>query len=277
VNAPLQVVPDAGAVPARSASVLSLRQVALALGGRPVLAHLDLEVGQGEVVALLGRSGSGKTTLLRLAAGLLRPDHGEVRGPAVLGPGVAPAPGADLPGSALSLAGLDQRGQAMVFQDARLLPWLTLGGNLELVSPRARHPEIAGWLARVGLAGLAGAYPDQLSLGMAQRAALARALLLRPRLLLLDEPHSALDELTAAELRTMLGTLLAESGSSALLVTHNPAEAAELADRVVVLGGQPARVQAEYRLTAPRPRQPDDPRLWSEVLALRALLRQVDA
>lgn len=237
-------------------SALSLRQVSLSLGGRPVLENVSLEVGRGEVVALLGRSGSGKTTLLRLAAGLLNPDQGAVTRRA---------------------GDLRVGGRVMVFQDARLLPWLTLRGNLELVSPPALHGDVTGWLERVGLGGREALYPGQLSLGMAQRVAVARALLLRPSLLLLDEPHSALDELTAAELRGLLGRLLAESGASALLVTHNPAEAAELADRVLVLGGQPARVMGEHRLGQARPRHPDDPALWAEVLALRALLRAVEA
>jgi ABC-type nitrate/sulfonate/bicarbonate transport system ATPase subunit len=240
--------------------VLSFQNVGLRLGAEQVLAGLNLQVSQGEVVAILGRSGSGKTTLLRLAAGLLGPDEGQVLYPAQPETGHTPVIG-------------------YVFQDARLLPWLTVAANLRLTSPAHRWPEIPGALARVGLVGTEKLYPGQLSLGMAQRASVARALLLHPALLLLDEPHSALDELTAAELRANLAQLLGSPEgrqTTSLLVTHNPAEAVELADRMVLLSGRPARLQAETLVQLPRPRDPDSPDFWAEVSRVRALLRDAE-
>lgn len=233
-------------------TALALNRVEVRFPGAPLptLAGLDLSLHAGEVVAVLGRSGSGKTTLLRLAAGLLMPSAGQVRRPAA------------------SVLGY-------VFQDARLLPWLSVERNLKLVSPRERWPAIPEVLAQVGLASSERLYPRQLSLGMAQRASVARALLLHPTLLLLDEPHSALDELTAAELRQNLAQLLSQTPTATLLVTHNPAEAVQLADRVVVLAGHPARIRAELQIQLPRPRDPDDPAVWAEVTRLRALLREL--
>ncbi|BDP44203.1 hypothetical protein DAETH_41720 (plasmid) [Deinococcus aetherius] len=227
---------------------LDFRDVAVRYGSAPpVLAGLNLGVRPGEVVAVIGRSGCGKTTLLHLAAGLLAPQAGTV-----------------------AFGGEARVGY--VFQDARLLPWLTVEDNLRLTSPPERHPFIGAELVRVGLGGLERRYPGELSLGMAQRAAVARALLLRPNLLLLDEPFSALDELTAGELRAELAGLLRETRATTLLVTHNPAEAVFLADRVVALAGTPAAVRGEVTVTLPRPRDPDDPAAAVLVREVRRLL-----
>ncbi|GAA5533743.1 ABC transporter ATP-binding protein [Deinococcus aluminii] len=227
---------------------LDFRDVAVRYGAAPpVLAGLNLTVTPGEVVAVIGRSGCGKTTLLHLAAGLLVPQAGQV-----------------------TFGGEVRTGY--VFQEPRLLPWLTLEGNLRLTSPPDRHGHISAELARVGLRGQERRYPGELSLGMAQRAAVARALLLRPNLLLLDEPFSALDELTASELRAELAGLLRETRPTTLLVTHNPAEAVFLADRVVALAGTPAAVRGEVRVTLPRPRDPDDPAAARAVREVRQLL-----
>lgn len=221
----------------------------VSVGPRSVLSGLNLHVAPGEIVAVVGRSGCGKTTLLNLAAGLLRPQAGEVSFSA------APHTG-------------------YVFQDARLLPWLTLEQNLSFVAPDAPHASIQAELARVGLAGRGRDYPRQVSLGMAQRAAVARALLIRPNLLLLDEPFGALDELTAAELRNELAELLLSSRASTLLVTHNPAEAVLLADRVVALDGAPARIRGEVVVALSRPRDPQSTELGPYVRELRALLSE---
>lgn len=217
-------------------------------GNREVLRGVSFQTAPGEILALVGRSGCGKSTLLNLAAGLGRPAAGQIRFSA------PPRVG-------------------YVFQDARLLPWLTLAQNLALVCPPAFHADIPGALARVGLAGRGGDLPGQLSLGMAQRAAVARALVIRPELLLLDEPCGALDELTAAELRAELAGLLRQQPATTLLVTHHPGEAVLLADRVLVLGGTPTRLTQVLEVPLPRPRDPDDPAALPLLRELRALLR----
>ncbi len=220
-------------------------------GAREVLRGIDLQVAPGERVALLGRSGSGKSTLLNLAAGLLRPTQGQVI--------------YDTPPRV-----------GYVFQDARLLPWLRLDQNLALVSPPEYHPDIPSALTRVGLAGRGSDYPGQLSLGMAQRASLARALLIQPNLLLLDEPFGALDELTAGELRNQLSRLLRQQPVTTLLVTHHPGEAVLLSDRVVVLGGQPTQLLGELKIDLPPSRDPDDEGLLRLVRELRGLIHTAD-
>ncbi|PYE53274.1 ABC transporter ATP-binding protein [Deinococcus yavapaiensis] len=209
-------------------------------GTRTILQHLNLEVAPGEVIALVGRSGCGKTTLLNLAAGLTRADEGR-----------------------LTFSAPPRVGY--VFQDARLLPWLTLEGNLTLVQPNVTAARVSHELARVGLAGRQRDYPSQLSLGMAQRAAVARALIIEPNLLLLDEPFGALDELTANELRAELLRLLQQTRATTLLVTHNPIEAVMLADRIVIIAGRPARERHVIDVNAQldRSRPFDDPRVWA--------------
>lgn len=224
--------------------------VTLDFPGRAVLRDLTLSAAPGEVLAVLGRSGCGKSTLLNLAAGLLLPTQGAVTRPA---------------------------GRVgFVFQDARLLPWLTLRANLRLVAPELTDAQADDWLARVGLRGRGGDRPGQLSLGMAQRASVARALAVQPELLLLDEPAGALDELTAADLRAELADLLRGRSVTTLLVTHNPLEAALLADQVIVLGGRPARVHGTLRVTGARPRDPDDPAVAQTQRDLRALIARAD-
>ncbi|THF88630.1 ABC transporter ATP-binding protein [Deinococcus sp. KSM4-11] len=246
-----------GTVRSGTASGLDLRleDVGLAYptpgGSRQVVAGVSAHVPPGGILALLGRSGSGKSTLLNLAAGLLAPTSGRIVQSAVPRTGY-------------------------VFQDARLLPWLTLHENLALVCPPEFHADIPGTLALVGLAGRDHDRPGQLSLGMAQRAAVARALVVRPDLLLLDEPCGALDELTAAELRAELGDLLRRRPATTLLVTHHPGEAVQLADRVLVLGGTPTGVAGTQDIDLPRPRDPDDPATLPLLREVRAILRRAD-
>ncbi len=210
-------------------------------GPLTALDGVNLTVEPGEVVALIGPNGSGKSTLLRVIAGLLVPDQGSVTldGRAVTKPD--PAIG-------------------LVFQEPRLLPWRSATANvaypLELAGwPRPRREaRVAELLALVGVEAAAGARPSQLSGGMRQRVALARALALQPRVLLLDEPFSALDALTRERLNGELQVLWARTGTTSLVVTHSIAEAIFLADRVIVLSERPGRVVADLPVELSRPR-----------------------
>jgi molybdate transport system ATP-binding protein len=191
--------------------------------------RLDLAVDDGEVLAVLGPNGAGKSTLLRVLAGLLIPDGGRVAvDGTVWDDGSVHVPA-------------HRRALGVVFQDALLFPHLSVGENVGFglrargVRKAARHEAAATWLERVGLEGLAGMRPAQLSGGQAQRAALARALVGEPSLLLLDEPLSALDARTRLVVRAELRRHLAEFGGSTVLVTHDPVDAMALADRVVVV------------------------------------------
>jgi NitT/TauT family transport system ATP-binding protein len=207
-------------------------------GDVEALAGIDLAVAAGSFVALLGPSGCGKSTLLRLVAGLDRPERGAVRRSGA-------APGSDV---------------AMVFQDAHLLPWRDVLANvalpLELLGrPRAEGRRLAeAALAQVGLADALRRHPAELSGGMRMRVSLARALVTEPRLLLLDEPFAALDELTRMALDDELRRLWREAGLTVLFVTHSIAEAAYLAERVVVLSRRPARVVLDHTVALPAER-----------------------
>jgi ABC-type nitrate/sulfonate/bicarbonate transport system ATPase subunit len=202
---------------------------------------IDLAIDPGEIVALIGPNGSGKSTLLRVVAGLLTPDRGGVTIDGVPVEGADPRVG-------------------LVFQEPRLLPWRTTAQNvaypLELAGvPRARRDaRVRELLDLVGLEQAGGQLPSQLSGGMRQRAALARTLALEPRVLLLDEPFSALDELTRERLNLELLALAARTRTTMLLVTHSVQEAIFLADRVVVLSSGPGRVVADIPIALPRPR-----------------------
>jgi ABC-type nitrate/sulfonate/bicarbonate transport system ATPase subunit len=164
-----------------------------------------------------------------------------------------------------------------VFQEARLLPWLTVGDNLRFVLDvrgAEADREVDFWLERVGIPGRGDDYPRQLSIGQRQRVAVARALIVRPDVLFMDEPFSALDELTAGRMREELLDLWAEIGCTVVFVTHNPLEATFLADRIVVMAAEPGRIVSDYRVSdlIPRPRDGDDPRLWeASRVAVRAL------
>ena len=177
--------------------------------------NLSLELADGEVCAIVGPSGVGKSSLLQIAAGLDRDFDGKVTG--------RPQP------------------VGYLFQAPRLLPWRTARQNLELVLPG--QPERAGeWLAQVGLAGSENVYPQRLSLGMARRVALARAISVQPKLLLLDEPFSSLDEETSRIMQVLVARHVEKLRPTTLLVTHHWQEAATLAQRVITLEGSPARI-----------------------------------
>ncbi len=214
-----------------------------------VLDDVELTLEEGEIVGLLGRSGSGKSTLLRIVSGLLKPTAGEVkwRGKELHGPA---------------------EGVAMVFQSFALFPWLTVQENVELglealgVRKDEREARTEDAIDLIGLGGYDTAYPKELSGGMRQRVGLARALVVHPDLLLMDEPFSALDVLTAETLRTDLIDLWVDKKlpvKSILIVTHNIEEAVLLCDRILVFSSNPGRVAHELRVPFAHPRNRFDP------------------
>jgi nitrate/nitrite transport system ATP-binding protein len=229
------------------APVLALRGVSKGFGSGPerrsVLAHVDFELGAGEFVAILGFSGSGKTTLLQVMAGLLAPDAGSVERDGV----PAREPGPD---------------RALIFQSYALLPWATALENVQLAvdavlrgAGRAERRERAlHFLRLVGLDAAAGRRPHELSGGMRQRVAVARALALEPRILLLDEPLSALDALTRASLQVEIARIWERDRTSAVLVTNDVDEALLLADRVLALTPRGCFGPA-FPVALPRPRE----------------------
>ena len=231
-----------------------------------VLEKVDLTIRAGEMVGLLGRSGSGKSTLLRIIAGLIAPSSGEAecRGEAIKGP---------------------PNGVAMVFQSFALFPWLTVLQNVELgrealgIDDAERRTRALAAIDLIGLDGFESAYPKELSGGMRQRVGFARALVVHPDLLLMDEPFSALDVLTAETLRTDLIDLWIEGRlpiKSILMVTHNIEEAVLMCDRILVFSSNPGRVAAEYKVDLPHPRNRLDPafRQLVDTLYARMTLRE---
>jgi NitT/TauT family transport system ATP-binding protein len=214
-----------------------------------VLEGMNLELNEGQIVGLLGRSGSGKSTLLRLIAGLAEPTAGRVTylGHPVSGPAA---------------------GIAMVFQSFALFPWLTVFENvaLGLEAQRMPRPEIRkrslAAIDLIGLDGFESAYPRELSGGMRQRVGFARALVVHPNILLMDEPFSALDVLTAETLRTDFLDLWSEGRmpiKAVILVTHNIEEAVLMCDRILVFGSNPGRILSEIKVSLPQPRNRLDP------------------
>jgi len=227
-----------------------------------VLDGVNLTLHEGEIVALLGRSGSGKSTLLRIVSGLLRPTAGTVlwRGKPVMGP---------------------TEGVAMVFQSFALFPWLTVQENVEIgleargVHRAEREKRAEAAIDMIGLGGFENAYPKELSGGMRQRVGLARALVVHPDLLLMDEPFSALDVLTAETLRTDLIDLWTEGKlpvKSVLMVTHNIEEAVLMCDRILVFASNPGRVANELKVPFSHPRNRLDPDFRQMVDDIYALM-----
>jgi NitT/TauT family transport system ATP-binding protein len=238
-------------------------------GAAPLFDGIALAVRPREIVCLLGGSGCGKSTLLRVLAGLEAPTAGAVR---FLGqPRLRPDPRS-----------------ALVFQQPSLLPWLNVSANvafgLDFASQPALDPatlraRVASAIAAVGLAGKEKLYPAALSGGMAQRVALARALAREPALLFADEPFSALDAITRAEMQVLLVDVVRRWHSAVLLVTHDIDEALLVADRIVLMGaapGEPARLVRTWQLDVPQPRRPDSVALAAmrgEILAALLALR----
>ncbi len=228
--------------------------------GLLVLDDVNLTLRPNEIVGLLGRSGSGKSTLLRSIAGLITPTSGSVT--------VSDMPGDDT-----------ARGVSMVFQSFALFPWLTVQKNVELgleaqgVPADIRRKRTLAAIDLIGLDGFENAYPKELSGGMRQRVGLARALVVQPSILLMDEPFSALDVLTAETLRTDLLDLWSEGRMpirSILIVTHNIEEAVLMCDRILVFSSNPGRVIAEIKVDLPQPRNRLEP-------AFRALVDDIYA
>lgn len=217
-----------------------------------VLNDISLEVAKGEIVLLLGPSGCGKSTLLRLIAGLETKTSGSVK----------------IDGH--EVVSIDDR-TGVVFQEPRLLPWRTIEKNVQLGSRAKAHSNvISSLIAAVGLAGFEKHLPRQVSGGMAQRAALARALSGFPGVLLLDEPFAALDALTRLQMQDLLLEVASETGATVILVTHDIDEALHLADRVIVLGERGKGIAETVEVSIARPRDRSAPKLAplrSELLA----------
>ncbi|HVZ40586.1 MAG TPA: nitrate/sulfonate/bicarbonate ABC transporter ATP-binding protein [Candidatus Kapabacteria bacterium] len=231
-------------------------------GAFTVLDDVSITVRTGEVVALLGRSGSGKSTLLRILAGLIPPTSGEVI-----------SSGKPLDGPNPDVA--------MVFQSFALLPWLTVQQNVELglhargVDPETRRTQALKAIDMVGLDGFESAFPKELSGGMRQRVGFARAFVVQPNILFMDEPFSALDVLTAENLRSEIGSLW-HTGTfparSILIVTHNIEESVMLSDRIVILGANPGIVRGEIPVNLPWPRDRSHPEFQSLVDHIYAVM-----
>ena len=204
--------------------------------GVEALRDLNLAISRGQFVSIVGPSGCGKSTFLRLVAGLDAPTSGELR-----------------------VDGHDPLGLAFVFQDATLLPWRSVAHNITLPLELRREEDderIAQTLALVGLTDFAAAYPAQLSGGMRMRVSIARALVTRPQILLLDEPFGALDEITRQRLNEELLRLWQEDRWTGLFVTHNVSEAVFLSQRVLVMSARPGRILANIAIPFPYPRSP---------------------
>ncbi|MFI4933087.1 MAG: AAA-associated domain-containing protein [Caulobacterales bacterium] len=239
--------------------LLQVEEVRMAYGlegkGPLVLDGVNVDIDEGEIVSLLGRSGSGKSSLLRIIAGLMKPTNGRAlwEGKPIDGP---------------------NPGIAMVFQSFALFPWLTVQENVELgleahrVPAAERERRAAEAIDLIGLGGFESAYPKELSGGMRQRVGFARALVVHPELLLMDEPFSALDVLTAETMRTDIIDLWIEGRlpvRSILMVTHNIEEAVLMSDRILILSSNPGRIIAEIRIGLDHPRNRDDPRFRQQV------------
>jgi sulfonate transport system ATP-binding protein len=216
---------------------IEIKNVSIAFGGRTVLENFDIEISAGEFVAIVGRSGCGKSTLLRSVVGLERPQTGTI----VLG------------NVADNITKHDSKPDVRVmFQDSRLLPWRRILPNVTLGLEPALIQRARKVLAQVGLAERANDWPAALSGGQRQRVALARALVHDPNLLLLDEPLGSLDALTRIEMQQLIEDVWRSRGFTAMLVTHDVAEAISLADRVILIEG--GRVALDEVVNLPRPR-----------------------
>jgi NitT/TauT family transport system ATP-binding protein len=261
----LRLVPETGSTPSKL-SIRGVSKTYLQASGEHVTAleHTTLDVGTGEFVCLIGPSGCGKSTLLNLIAGLDRPDAGEVLmdGHPVTGPGPD---------------------RAVLFQEPSLFPWMSVVANIEFALEltgtrrRERSERAMAWLEKVHLARFALAQPHELSPGMRQRAALARALACQPDVLLADEPFGALDAQSREVLQRELQSVWLETRNTFVFVTHNVREAVFLADRVVLMSARPGAFVAEHRISSTRPRAFEDVLLSKVVVDVHDhLLKEVE-
>jgi NitT/TauT family transport system ATP-binding protein len=212
--------------------------------GTVALSDMSLDVRRGEFLSLLGPSGCGKSTALRIIAGLGAPSSGEI----------------DWPSSNINSHGLPEGDIGFVFQEPTLMPWQTVFGNVFLplrlngLGRAAARPRVMEMLAEVGLADFEKAYPRELSGGMKMRVSIARALVTRPKLLLMDEPFAALDEITRQKLNDDVLRLWRQSGITVIFVTHSVFESAFLSNRIVVMRARPGQVYADLPIETSAPR-----------------------
>jgi len=221
-------------------------------GPLQVIAGIDFAVADGEFVAIVGPSGCGKTTLLNIIAGFERPDHGRVIVDGAVRDGPSPK-------------------GIVISQKGSVFPWLTVQQNL-MFGLNGHHPDKRAladhYAALVGLRGFETGYPYELSGGMLKRVELARALVVKPEILYMDEPLSALDALTSLQMRVELLRILSEERHTCVLITHDVEEAIQMADRIIVLSVRPATIQATFEVPFPRPRNLSS----SDVVKLKALI-----
>jgi sulfonate transport system ATP-binding protein len=238
--------PETHSVKNAMGTILDIKVRYKSFGDETILQGVELALAEREVVALLGPSGCGKSTLLRIAAGLDKDFQGSV------------TRAGELAGESGSRR---NGGVAFVFQEPRLMPWLTVAQNVGFADgDRADRVWISQLLEEVGLAGWENKLPKQLSGGMAQRVAIARSLYCRPRVLLLDEPFSAVDAFTRMKLQDLLLSLALQHQISLLLVTHDIDESLYLGDRVLVMGSRPGNIRNTILVDLPQPRQRADQR-----------------
>jgi ABC-type nitrate/sulfonate/bicarbonate transport system ATPase subunit len=219
--------------------------VSKGFGALGVVDNVSFDVGDGEFVAIVGPSGCGKSTLLNIIAGFERADKGTIR-----------------------VDGAEQKGPSrngiMISQHGSVFPWLTVHQNLMFALSGTRHPDPAKranrYIEMVGLAGFEGAYAHELSGGMLKRVEIARALVVKPEILYMDEPFSALDALMSLKMQTELRRILDEERHTVLLITHDVEEAIYLADRILVLSPRPTTIQATFDVDLSHPRKLSDPR-----------------
>jgi NitT/TauT family transport system ATP-binding protein len=232
-------------------TMLEFSSVSLSYGDKPIIENINFNLKEGEIVALIGKSGSGKSTMLRITAGLIKPTAGEVK----------------YFNQTQDTNNLCEK-ISMVFQSFALLPWLTVAENIAMVLEAKRvnqqeiNTRVESIIELIGLKGYEAAYPKELSGGMKQQVGIARALAVEPEIMLMDEPFSALDVLTANTLKSDLVDLWMDNKiplKSILIVTHNIEEAVMLADRVIILSSNPGTIISEIAVDLPRPRNVKDP------------------
>ena len=228
-----------------SANKIVVDNIRKAFGALSVVGGVDFAVGDGEFVAIVGPSGCGKSTLMNIIAGFERPDSGAIRidGAVRTGP---------------------SRNGIMISQYGSVFPWLTVHDNLMFALSATSHADKEAlahrYIEMVGLAGFEKAYPHELSGGMLKRVEIARALVVKPAILYMDEPFSALDALMSLRMQTELRRILDEERHTVLLITHDVEEAIFLADRILVLSPRPTTIQTSFHVDLPHPRKLSDPK-----------------